>query len=36
MSADRVDGLLGEPGDKWLMVTIHLSAAPNPWVGPPG
>ena len=24
-----------EPDDKWMMVTIiHLSAAPNRWVGP--
>ena len=24
-----------EPDDKWMMVTIiHLSAAPNLWVGP--
>ena len=26
---------LVEPGDRWMMVTIHLSAAPNPRVGPP-
>ena len=23
-----------EPGDKWMMVTIHLSAALNPLMGP--
>ena len=23
-----------EPGVKWMMVTIHLTPSPNPWVGP--
>ena len=35
MSADRLDCWSGEPGDKWMMVTIQLSAVPTPKVGPP-